>query len=447
MGARLEQARRFFAGIPKRELSALAGAMALGAAVVIAYVLATRPNELLGDQIEYHSEGVFFTQGKPWWSTLPFGIAHASTWKAPVYPAWVGFWYELLGNSPVRVAIVQGLILAPLSVLATWLLGRRLFGARVALAAAFVVAVFPLAWEFFGLLYAEALAVPLTTLIFFLFLDRAPSRGLAIGVGAAIGLAMLVRPTSFFLFAGLLATWVILAGWRRGIGHTAIAVAVAALVVIPWTIRNAVVTDGGFVPISIQDGAAFGTFNEESASDPVYPYAWRFRLEDPPEVMEGPPVEDDVFRSELQDAAFDYISEHPESVPKAFFWNGLSRFWDVRRPARAVDEVAFDGRSEAMTWIGLAMYYVLLPLALLGLWRMRARRALVVPILVTALAASVVFTVQGATRYRAPLEPLIVVLAAAAIPALSARRGVGPREEESPPPRPPWVPTAEPPGR
>ena len=123
------------------------------------------------------------------------------------------------------------------------------------------------------------------------------------------------------------------AGWRRGIGFTVGAVAVAALTVLPWTIRNYVVSDGALIPISVQDGAAYGTFNDEAANDPRLPYAWRFALRDPPAVLAGPPVDDGELRSGLQDAALDYIGEHPLSVLEAFYWNGLSRFWDVRRPA------------------------------------------------------------------------------------------------------------------
>ncbi|MDQ3758330.1 MAG: hypothetical protein M3331_00060 [Actinomycetota bacterium] len=91
--------------------------------------------------------------------------------------------------------------------------------------------------------------------------------------------------------------------------------------------------------------------------------------------------------------------------PTSFFWNGLSRFWDIRRPSLALSETDFDGRSEAVTIAGLAAYYVLLPLALLGLWRLRGRRELLLPILALALAASLVFTIQAGTRYRAPSSP------------------------------------------
>lgn len=125
----------------------LGGAMAASFLLVVAYVLASHPNGLAGDQLEYHQEGIFFTEGRLWWSTTPFGVAHASAWKAPLYPAWVGLWYEIFGARPTALGLVQAL-LAPLTVALTFLLGRRLFDMRIGLIAACVVAVFPLAWEF-----------------------------------------------------------------------------------------------------------------------------------------------------------------------------------------------------------------------------------------------------------------------------------------------------------
>ena len=200
-------------------------------------------------------------------------------------------------------------------------------------------------------------------------MERRPTPGLAVAVGAVGGIGILIRPTSVFLFAGVLAAWVLAAGWQRGLGLTALSVAVGVLDVLPWTIRNYIVTDGDVIPISIQDGAIYGTFNEESADDPVYPYAWRAFLRDPPPVFEGPQVGDATFRSELQDCGLDYIGEHPLSVLEAFYWNGLSRFWDVRRPAYAVAEAAPEGRAHGVAIAGIAMYYVIGVAALVGLWR------------------------------------------------------------------------------
>lgn len=413
--------------LPGFHRGVLVGSMAAAALVVVVYALVLRPAGLRGDQIEYDTQGRFFTEGKLWWSTVVTGAPHATAWKSPAYPAWVGFWYELVGASPVRLAVVQGLLLAPLTVLLSWLAARRWFDLRIAAVAAPLVALFPLSWEYFGLLYSEALAIPFTVLILWLAIDRGrPSVGRVVALGVLVGALILVRPTSFFLFAVLAASWIVAVGWRRGVGLTAVAVFVAVLVVVPWTVRNAVVLDG-FVPISIQDAAAYGTFNEEAANDPIYPYAWRPTPAGVIEQLEAEaPASEIEFRSLLQDRARDYIREHPASVPKAFFWNGLSRLWDIRRPARALIETDFDGRSKGVTAVGLGIYYLLLPLALIGLWRVRRRPGLVVPLVAGAAALSVVFTIQAGTRYRAPVEPVIVILAASSLVSASGFSRLGP---------------------
>ena len=169
----------------------------------------------------------------------------------------------------------------------------------------------------------EALAIPLTTLALLLILNRAPTAALGVATGLAIGVGLLVRPTSFFLLAGVAVAWAIASGWRRGLGLTALCAGVAALVVLPWTIRNTIVNDGEVIPISVQDAAAYGTFNDDAANDPVYPYAWRPLISEMPEVFEGPPVSDAAVRSGAQDAAFDYIGEHPFSARRGLLWNGL----------------------------------------------------------------------------------------------------------------------------
>ncbi len=401
--------------IPRRERYLLGAAMALGFAAVLAYVMATRDHALAGDETDYHAYGTFFADGKLWWSTTPFEIPHPSAWKAPGYPAWVGFWYTILGESPLRVELVQSL-LAPVTVFLTWALARRLFDPRVAIASAFVVALFPLAFEYYGLLFPEALAVPLALAILLLVLDRPPTAGLVVAVGALLGINFLVRPTAFFLLAGVAVAWIVADGWRRGLALTVLAGAIAALIVAPWTLRNTLTDSVGFIPISVQDAAVYGTFNDEAANDPDRPYAWRASPAGLEEYVDlSRPTKESEFRSSLQDAAFDYIKDHPDSVPKAIFWNGVTRFWDIRPPSQALDEVAFQGRSELVRGIGLAMYYALLVLAVVGLWRIRHRREIVAPILAMAIVATLAFTIVSGTRYRAPLEPVIVILASSLV--------------------------------
>jgi hypothetical protein len=134
-------------------------------------------------------------------------------------------------------------------------------------------------------------------------------------------------------------------------------------------------------------------------------------------------------RARLIHSALTYISAHPSSVPEAFFWNGLSRLWDVRRRSRSLAEVPFEGRSRLVTNLGLDFYDVLLPLALVGLWRARRRHWLVLGVLAIALGASIVFTGDSGTRYRATLEPLIAVLACAGVLGAGEGRPVDERQQ------------------
>ena len=387
----------------------------LALAVRIAYVLATRHLALAGDELEYDLEGRLLAAGHPFWTRAPYGILHASAWKAPGYPAWVGGWYALLGPHPLAVRLIQTLS-GPVEVTLTWTLARRLIGPRTALAAAGVLAVYPFAFQYQGLLYSESLAVSLGLALLVWALTGAPTLRRAAGAGLLLGLNLLVRPSAVMLLAGLLTWWWLTAGVRRAVALTVVTVAVAVAVVAPWTVRNAVV-EHGFIPVSIQDAAGYGTFNAQSASDPVYPYAWRpDPLPDRDLFDPRHPRSDVALRAALSSRTRSYVVHHPGSLAAAFFWNGLSRLWDVRRPARALNEVAFEGRSRRLTQVGLAMYWAALALALVGLGRLwRRRRAFVVTALALALAASVVFTSDAGTRYRAPLEPLIVILACAAL--------------------------------
>jgi hypothetical protein len=185
----------------------------------------------------------------------------------------------------------------------------------------------------------------------------------------------------------------------------------------------------GFVPISMQDSAIYGTFNSTVANDPVNPYAWRYQLPSAAVLLDPRhPISDVKWRSTAYHLATTYIKKHPGSVAEAFFWNGLSRFWDIRHRSRSLDEVRFEGRSRFLTNVGLDLYLVLLPLSLVGLWRVRRRREVLFGVLAVALGASIVFTAAAGTRYRAPLEPLIAVLACAgALGAGSASRDAAER--------------------
>jgi MYXO-CTERM domain-containing protein len=395
-------------------------AVGLGVAVRLAYALVTHNHGLAGDQLEYHQQGVLFTDGHWWWSRTPFGVAHPSLSKAPLYPLWVGALYSLGGVHPGRVETAQ-VVFGIAVIVLTWVLARRLFGPGAAIAAAFLVAIYPMAFQYEELLYSEAIATPLLLALLVLAWTRRPTAWRAAATGAVLGVAMLTRPSFGVLGAGILVAWIALAGWRRGIGLTVIAGLVAALVIAPWTIRNHHV-DGGFTPISIQDAAFYGVFNDTSAHDKQHPWAWRPVPAGYLKVLEQR-TSDHEFAARLRKLGRDYVRKHPTSVIKAFYWNGINRTFDVRTPPSAQYEAPFEGRVGWFSKLGSWSYLFVALAALAGLWRHRRRRGLVLAVLALFLATAVAYTGDGGTRYRAPLEPLIAILAVAAFVSPAAARG------------------------
>ena len=414
---------RMLRGVPRRELFVLGALMAAGLALRLAYVLSTTDVPPNGDEPAYHEMGRLAAEEGRWlWGDVPYGIDHATVWKMPLYPLWMGVWYSILGADPEHVRAVQTLI-GPVVIALTWLLGRRLFSPRVGLAAAAVVAVYPFAWQYEARLYSESLATPLTLALLLVVLrPEPPTVRRALGAGALLALSFYVRPSAFVLAAALVVAFWVTAGFWRGTRLAVISAAVVAVALVPWWLRTLDV-EGAFVPLSTQDAALYGTFNDEAAHDERFPWAWRaLNKRDAPLLDRRNPMPEHELRRRLRENATEYIRDHPSSVPKAFFWNGIVRTWDLRRPSNVYVEVPFEGRSLTLTKIGLIMYWVLLPLAVVGLWLQRRRRYLVLPVLAIALASSVIFTANGGTRYRAPLEPVIAVLACGSVFALIDRR-------------------------
>jgi 4-amino-4-deoxy-L-arabinose transferase-like glycosyltransferase len=148
-------------------------------------------------------------------------MSHAGAWKAPAYPLWLGVWYTLIGHHVGAVRLVQAVLLGPITIATSWLLARRLFGPRVAMLLALVLAIYPFAFQYEELLYSESIATPLTVAFLLVVLTRPPTRSRAILAGVLLGLGLLVRPSAIFLVAPAAAAWMTELGARRGLLATA----------------------------------------------------------------------------------------------------------------------------------------------------------------------------------------------------------------------------------
>src|SRR5690606_5693757 len=167
----------------------------------------------------------------------------------PGYPLVVGVLTGLARLLPgeasaFHVAIGTNVVLSLATVALVFALGRRLAGERVGLVAAAVVGLWPNLIVHTGVVLTETLYLFLLVVLLLVLLASGPvarSPGLRrlVVVGALLGASVLVRPISLVLVPLLPLLW-----WRSGARtamlRTGTVVAGVALVVLPWTARNAV---------------------------------------------------------------------------------------------------------------------------------------------------------------------------------------------------------------
>jgi 4-amino-4-deoxy-L-arabinose transferase-like glycosyltransferase len=272
-----------------------------------------------------------------------------------------------------------------------------------------------------GTLLSESLGLPLVLAVVALVLsyrDKPRPAWVAPAAGLLFGLALLDRPALVMfglpLVAGL---WGRPWRSRAAVRAPAIALAVALLTVVPWTIRNAAEFHA-FVPISTQSGfLVAGTYNATSDHDPVNPGAYRPASLDPAmrPIVADRSLDENQVNKKLSKAGRTYAKDNPGYVPRVFWWNGL-RLLALERPLRTAEAAYhFQGIGPGYAKLALVAWYLAAAAAIAGLilgaWRGVPWWLWIVPLL---LYASVI-AISSDIRYRAPIEPFVLCAAAVAV--------------------------------
>jgi 4-amino-4-deoxy-L-arabinose transferase-like glycosyltransferase len=194
---------------------------------------------------------------------------------APGLPLFVAGLYELSGGVHLTLALVVLALLGAGAIPLTYLLGLRMAGPVAGLLGAAALAIYPALLDYQGLLLTEPLAAFLLSaalVAFFYAIDR-PSPWRWLGSGALLGTLSLVRPEYPTLALLLPLTWLIREGLRGRLRRSAALAGISllgtALILAPWTIRNAVVLDRA-VPVSTGGGKALfiGTYLDADGDGP-----------------------------------------------------------------------------------------------------------------------------------------------------------------------------------
>ena len=123
-----------------------------------------------------------------------------------------------------------------------------------------------------------------------------------------------------------------------------------------------------------------------------------------------------------REQATEYISENVDRLPVVVAAR-IGRALEVYRVEHTLQlNWRIEGRGKLPSTIGLALYYVLLPLTLVGLVDLRRRGISLTPLLsLWGAVLLAVATTFGVTRYRLPIDLAMIIAGAIGIAALAAR--------------------------
>ena len=364
--------------------------------------------------------------------------AYAPTaWKEPVYPYLLGTALNLLGDRKGRIAVVGIQVAAlALTMVFTYLLGRRLMGPWVGMLAAALIAVSsaPASLAVRTVNTSVLGGVIITGLLLLLLqcvekptVTRAATLGVALGVGAlTLSSTLMIGPSA----AVVLMVESIRRRSLRPLAMVAVVAVVSSLTIMPWTIRNAV-TFRMLIPIQTGLGV-FANFSNTYLAETFMPELAMDPLGTPPPWKSKGPF--DAVRqfsrggrsSMLLNRSLESVAANPpegwdrmtEPERDQIHMNQFKRF--------VAGHPAVFAKLLAAKALRLYVFMPKVPLifnvaALVGLVvALKRRLGYVLPLTIFLCSAPLLITAPLYYRYRFPVEPLMAILAACPVAAVSA---------------------------
>jgi 4-amino-4-deoxy-L-arabinose transferase-like glycosyltransferase len=310
------------------------------------------------------------------------------------------------------------------------LLAEELLGTELGLVALALAAIDPALIELSSVIVVETLFTLLEVAAMVVLLRarraREPSR-LAILAGVLGGLTALTHPDGLAVLLGLMigAAGLPCVLGRRPVAAPALILIAGLVTIAPWIVRNAVELHS-FVPISDESGVTLaGTYNPTSAHATDPPWKWIFFESIPADrqiAREAPRLTETALDSKLEGRALRYIARHP-AAPLEVAGDNTLRLLELEGSRAWKASAASVGLPIALARIGVYGFWILGVLALIGLlspWRR------LVPGWMWATFGMLwlisVLVNAETPRFRQPLEPLILVLAACGLAAIAGAR-------------------------
>jgi 4-amino-4-deoxy-L-arabinose transferase-like glycosyltransferase len=210
-----------------------------------------------------------FTFPVNWWPVTQAGEPTAH-WSF-LYTLYLTAVYGMFGPQPLIARLLQAVIAGVVLPWLTWRVSRRVFGDRVGLVAAAISAVYVYFFYYAGALMTETFYIVsiLWTMDCAMRIAAAGRAGLKrwlpwLELGLAMGVAILLRQLFMVVVPVVLfwLWWLAFRNDRRLVGSRAMLVrlagtiAIVAMLILPWTVRN-YLAFGRLVPLNTNSGYAF----------------------------------------------------------------------------------------------------------------------------------------------------------------------------------------------
>jgi len=369
------------------------------------------------DATIYHHAGLRLAAGE--------GLDKQFFFQPLLYPCWLGAVYRLTGDSILAVRLLQAL-LGGATCWLVWLLGVRIWDRRTGLLGGLLVALCgPLLYFESQLLATGWAAFWSVAMVLVLWEAARKPRVWRLALLGLMGAAaILTRPTFLpLLVAGC--GWLALRWWKSRppitvmIGRiTLILLVIAGPLLLASELNRMTTGHFGFLPASGGINLYIGNnAQREAATSARVGPEWSDLLELP--VRDG--LKGDMWARQDWYLArtWEYITDNPGSYLGGLV-NKTIQLMSGREIPRNIDpymlrqdSVLLRGLMWKMGGFGFPMG-LLLPLAVVGLFRLRGRESWLLTMSLVILAMSVILVFVTA-RYRVPLIPLLAIAAAAGV--------------------------------
>lgn len=351
----------------------------------------------------------------------------STVYRAPLWPFIMAGLSLIFGPSDYFARLFLCVVGSGTCVL-VYLFARDLFNSRIGIIAGIAAAIYPELYIYDGWLYTESLYIFLTLAVcytlFRIFRSRSGKIGPWLWCGALLGLLSLTRPNGIIVI-GFVIIWAILMIWlkvlqrRAAISGLIAATLLACVLIAPWTVRNYLVSHT-FIPVATGDGTVLlGAYNDQILNNPTYNGTWIDPLKSRPDVAKPfplytctPPCE--VARENAyKDAAVQWIKGHLSIMPHLLALHFTNLWQQATREADLpVDRFPGQRSSQIVQRMMETFPTPVFILALVGLAVTLLKwRELLFLYTIIALTIAQALYFYGSARFRAPIEPILIILA------------------------------------